>query len=328
MNEKLVVSPSPHIHSGFSMTKMMWTVVYAMLPLWAISIYYFGWGAIYLMLVAVASCMFFEWAIAKYLLKMPATLLDGSGIITGMLIAFNIPANLPIYIVIIGSFVAIAVGKMSFGGLGQNPFNPALVGRVFMLISFPAAMTTWPVPKALNFALDGSTGATPLGIIKEGLRNGEKVSELMTQVPSYWDLSIGFMGGSMGEMSAIAILLGLVYMIYKHTITWHIPVSIIVTVAFFTGMLHLIDPELYTGPVFNLLTGGLLLGAVFMATDLVTSPMSRRGQLLFGFGVGFLTVVIRTWGAYPEGISFAILLMNAWVPLINKFMKPRRYGKA
>lgn len=328
MDEKLVVSPSPHIHSGFSMSKMMWTVVYAMLPLWGVSIYFFGWGAIYLMLVAVASCIFFEWAIAKYLLKMPVTLSDGSGIITGMLIAFNIPADLPIYIVIIGSFVAIAVGKMSFGGLGQNPFNPALVGRVFMLISFPAAMTTWPIPKAMNFSMDGTTGATPLGIVKEGIRNGEKVSDIMSQMPEYWDLAIGNMGGSMGEVSAIAIVLGLLYMIYKHTITWHIPVSLIATVAVFSGILNIIDPELYTGPVFNLLTGGLLLGAVYMATDLVTSPMSRKGQLLFGFGVGFLTVVIRTWGAYPEGISFAILLMNAWVPLINKFMKPRRYGKA
>lgn len=328
MDEKLVVSPSPHIHSGFSMTKMMWTVVYAMLPLWAVSIYFFGWGAIYLMLVAVASCMFFEWAIARYLLKIPSTLGDGSGIITGMLIAFNIPSDLPIYIVIIGSFVAIAVGKMSFGGLGQNPFNPALVGRVFMLISFPAAMTTWPIPKALNFSMDGITGATPLGIVKEGLRNGEKVSEIMSQIPSYWEMAIGNMGGSMGEVSAIAILIGLVYMIYKHTITWHIPVSMIATVMLFSGILNFINPDLYTGPIFNLLSGGLLLGAVFMATDLVTSPMSRKGQLLFGFGAGFLTVVIRTWGAYPEGVSFAILLMNAWVPLINKFMKPRRYGKA
>jgi electron transport complex protein RnfD len=310
------------------MTKMMWTVVYAMLPLWAVSIYFFGWGAIYLVLVAVAACMFFEWAIAKYLLKMPATLGDGSGIITGMLLAFNIPSDLPIYIVIIGSFVAIAVGKMSFGGLGQNPFNPALVGRVFMLISFPAPMTTWPVPKALYFGLDGTTGATPLGIIQEGLRNGEKVSDLMNQMPSYWDLAIGSMGGSMGEVSAIAIIIGLIYMIYKYTITWHIPISMIATVMIFTGILNLINPELYTGPIFNLLTGGLLLGAVFMATDLVTSPMSRKGQLLFGFGAGFLTVVIRVWGAYPEGVSFAILLMNAWVPLINKFMKPRRYGKA
>ena len=327
MKEKLLVSPSPHIHSGFSMTKMMWTVVYAMLPLWAVSIYFFGLGAIYIVLVAVAACLFFEWAIAKYILKTKSTLMDGSAIITGMLLAFNIPSNIPIYIVIIGSFVAIAIGKMSFGGLGQNPFNPALVGRVFMLISFPVAMTTWPVPKALNFTLDGTTGATPLSIVKEGLRNGEKVSDLMTQVPGWWEMSIGNMGGSMGEVSAIAILLGLIFMIYKYTITWHIPISMILTVFIFSGILHLIDPELYTGPLFNLLTGGLLLGAVFMATDLVTSPMSRKGQLLFGIGAGFLTVVIRTWGAYPEGVSFAILLMNAWVPLINRYMKPRRYGK-
>lgn len=328
MEQKLVISPSPHIHSGFDMTKMMWTVIYAMIPAWAVAVYYFGLGAIYLMLIAVASCMFFEWSITKFLLKKESTLMDGSAIITGMLIALNIPSNLPIYILIIGSLVAIGIGKLSFGGLGQNPFNPALVARVFMLISFPAAMTTWPVAKAMDLALDGNTGATPLGLIKEGLRNGEKISELMGQIPQWWEMAIGNMGGSMGEVSAIAILLGMGYMLYKHTITWHIPISMILTVVGFTGILHLIDPELYTGPLFNLLSGGLLLGAVFMATDLVTSPMSRKGQLVFGVGIGLLTVVIRTWGAYPEGVSFAILLMNAWVPLINRFMKPRRYGKA
>ena len=327
MQSKLIISPSPHVHSGFSMTKMMWTVVYAMIPAWLVAIYFFGWGAIYLMGVAVASCVFFEWAIAKYLLKVPSTLMDGSAIITGMLLALNIPTNLPIFIVIIGSLVAIGIGKLSFGGLGQNPFNPALVGRVFMLISFPAAMTTWPLPKALDFTLDGATGATPLGIIKEGVRNGEKVSDLMTQIPAWWELAIGNLGGSMGEISAVAILLGMIYMLYKYTITWHIPISMILTVFVFSGIMHLINPDVYAGPIFHLLTGGLMLGAVFMATDLVTSPMSRKGQLLFGVGVGLLTVVIRTWGAYPEGVSFAILLMNGWVPLINRYMKPRRYGK-
>ena len=328
MDHKLIISPSPHIHSGFEMTKMMWTVIYAMIPAWLVAIFFFGWSALYLMLIAVAACLFFEWAITKYLLKRENTLMDGSAIITGMLIALNIPANLPIYIVIIGSFVAIAIGKLSFGGLGQNPFNPALVARVFMLISFPADMTMWPLAKPMNFGMDGSTGATPLGVVKEGLRNGEALSDLMLEVPNWWNLAIGNMGGSMGEISAIAMIIGLIYMLYKHTITWHIPISVIGSTMAFTGILHLIDPEMYTGPMFNLFTGGLLLGAVFMATDLVTSPMSRKGQLVFGVGIGFLTVVIRTWGAYPEGISFAILLMNAWVPLINRFMKPKRYGKA
>ena len=328
MDNKLIISPSPHVHSGFSMTKMMWTVVYAMIPAWLVAIYFFGWGAIYLMGVSVASCLFFEWAISKYLLKVPATLMDGSAIITGMLLALNIPTNLPIFMLIIGSLVAIGIGKLSFGGLGQNPFNPALVGRVFMLISFPAAMTTWPLPKALNFSLDGSTGATPLGLIKEGVRNGESVSDLMTQIPPWWELAIGNLGGSMGEISALAILLGMFYMLKKYAITWHIPISMILTVFVFSGILHLINPDLYAGLVFHLLTGGLMLGAVFMATDLVTSPMTRKGQLLFGIGAGLLTVVIRTWGAYPEGVSFAILLMNGWVPLINRYMKPSRYGKA
>jgi electron transport complex protein RnfD len=309
------------------MTKMMWTVVYAMIPAWLVGVYFFGWGAIYIMAVAVASCVFFEWAMAKYLLKTAPSLMDGSAIITGMLLAMNIPTNIPIYIVIIGSFVAIGIGKMSFGGLGQNPFNPALVGRVFMLISFPVAMTIWPVQKAMDFSLDGTTGATPLGFIKEGIRNEEKLSDLMSQVPSWWEMAIGNSGGSMGEISAIAILIGMIYMLYKHTITWHIPISIIFTVFAFSGILNLLNPEVYVNPIFSILSGGVMLGAVFMATDLVTSPMSRKGQLLFGFGIGMLTVIIRKWGAYPEGVSFAILLMNAWVPLINRFMKPKRYGK-
>lgn len=328
MDQKLVVSPSPHIHKDISTKKLMWSVIYAMLPLWAVAIYYFGLGAVYVTLVAVFSCMLFEWLIVKFLLKSEVDLMDGSAIITGMLLAFNLPSNLPIYIIIIGSLVAMGIGKLSFGGLGQNPFNPALVGRVFMLISFPVAMTSWPMPKAGAFIPDGVTGATPLGILKDGLREGEKISSLSESLPSTMDLFMGNMGGSLGEMSALVILLGLIYMLIKKTITWHIPISILLTVFVFSGILHLINPEVYASPIFHLLTGGILLGAVFMATDLVTSPMSRKGQLLFGFGIGVLTVVIRIWGAYPEGVSFAILLMNAWVPLINRYMKPRRYGKA
>lgn len=328
MDQKLVVSPSPHIHKDISTKKLMWTVIYAMLPLWAMAIYYFGIGAVYVTLLAVFSCMFFEWFITKYLLKRESDLMDGSAIITGMLLAFNLPANLPFHIILIGSFVAMGIGKLSFGGLGQNPFNPALVGRVFLLISFPVSMTSWPVPKALNFIPDGVTGATPLGIIKDGLRSGESISSLSDQLPSTMDLLIGNMGGSIGEMSALLIFLALIFMLIKKTITWHIPISILLTIFVFTGVLNLINPELYASPIFHLLTGGVMLGAVFMATDLVTSPMSRKGQLIFGIGIGVLTVVIRIWGAYPEGVSFAILLMNAWVPLINRYMKPRRYGKA
>jgi electron transport complex protein RnfD len=324
---KLTLSPSPHIHSGNSMTKVMWTVVIAMMPALLVSVYFFGLGALMVTAVAIAASVFFEWAITKYLLKTDPTLMDGSAIITGLLLAFNLPSNLPIHIIIIGALVAIGIGKMSFGGLGQNPFNPALVGRVFLLISFPVEMTSWPLPKVLNFSLDATTGATPLGVMGEGLRNGESATEIMNQLPSLLDLAIGGIGGSLGEVSAIAIILGGLYMLWKKVITWHIPVSMLVSAAALSGILHLINPDLYACPGFHLLTGGMLLGAVFMATDMVTSPMSYKGQIFFGVGIGLLTIVIRIWGAYPEGVSFAILLMNGWVPLINRYMKPKRFGK-
>lgn len=327
MENKLVITPSPHIHSGDSLPAIMWTVVWAMIPAWLVGLYYFGLGALQVTAVAVASVLFFEWAITKYILKKPPTLLDGSAMVTGILLAMNLPSNLPLFMVILGALAAIGIGKMSFGGLGQNLFNPALVGRVFLLISFPAAMTTWPVPKALTIVPDGTTGATPLGILKEGLRNGEKVNDLMDQMPSMIDMILGNMGGSFGEISGIAILLGLVYMMYKKVVTWHIPVSMVATVIIFTGIMHLVNPAEYADPWFHVFTGGLLLGAVFMATDMVASPMTRKGQLVYGAGIGFLTVVIRLWGAYPEGVSFAILLMNGWSPLISRYMKPRRYGK-
>jgi len=324
---KLTLSPSPHIHSGNSMTKVMWTVVIAMIPALLVSVYFFGLGALMVTAVAVAASVFFEWAITKYLLKTDPTLMDGSAIITGLLLAFNLPSNLPIHIIIIGALVAIGIGKMSFGGLGQNPFNPALVGRVFLLISFPVEMTSWPLPKVLDFSLDAVTGATPLGVMGEGLRNGESATQIMNQLPSLLDLAIGGIGGSLGEVSAIAIVLGGLYMLWKKVITWHIPVSMLVSSALLAGILHLVNPDLYACPGFHLLSGGMLLGAVFMATDMVTSPMSTKGQIFFGVGIGLLTIVIRTWGAYPEGVSFAILLMNGWTPLINRYMKPQRFGK-
>jgi len=326
MEHKLVITPSPHIHSGESTSKIMWTVVWAMIPALLVGVYYFGLGAIQVTAVAVASVLFFEWAITKYMLKKTPTLMDGSALVTGILLAMNLPSNLPVYMIIIGAFAAIAIGKMSFGGLGQNLFNPALVGRVFLLISFPAAMTTWPTPKALTLIPDGTTGATPLGIIKEGVRNGEKIPDLLEQMPSMFDMFLGNMGGSFGEISAIAILLGLAFMMYKKVVSWHIPVSMVATVVLITGIMHMVDPDKYADPLFHVLTGGLLLGAVFMATDMVASPMTQKGQLVYGVGIGIITVVIRLWGAYPEGVSFAILLMNGWSPLISRFMKPRRYG--
>ncbi|MEI7503745.1 MAG: RnfABCDGE type electron transport complex subunit D, partial [Paludibacter sp.] len=244
---------------------------------------------------------------------------DGSAALTGLLLAFNLPSNIPIWMVIIGALVAIGIAKMSFGGLGNNPLNPALVGRVFLLISFPVAMTCWPRPIPFNLHyIDAETAATPLALLK-----GQFV-----QVPKLLDLLIGNMGGSIGEISAIALLLGFAYLLFNKIITWHIPVSILLTVFVFTGILHLVNPGLYfMTPFFHLLTGGLLLGSIFMATDYATSPMTTRGMLVYGVGIGIITVIIRIFGAYPEGVSFAILIMNAFTPLINNYIKPKRFGE-
>jgi electron transport complex protein RnfD len=229
--------------------------------------------------------------------------------------------------IIIGALVAIGMAKMSFGGLGKNIFNPALVARVFLLISFPVAMTSWPKPSPITGGLvDTVTGPTPLGIVKEGLKAGKTMAELQKELPSYLQELMGQMGGSLGEVSAIALLIGGFYMLYKKIITWHIPVSMLGTVAVVSGILWGLHPDQYADPLFHLLTGGMLLGALFMATDMVTSPMTRGGQIVFGIGVGLLTILIRIWGAYPEGVSFAILLMNAVVPLINRGFKPKRFG--
>ncbi|MBN1112653.1 MAG: RnfABCDGE type electron transport complex subunit D, partial [Bacteroidales bacterium] len=281
--------------------------------------------AILISLVSIASCMMFEFFIQKYLLKQQPTLNDGSAILTGLLLAFNLPSNLPIGLIILGAFVAVGVGKMTFGGLGNNPFNPALVGRVFLLISFPVQMTSWPKPT--GFTADVVTGATPLGLMKEGLKNGESVNAIMAKLPSHMEMFYGHMGGSMGEVAAVLLILGGLYMIVRKIITWHIPVFTLGTVAVFTGILNYVSPEMYAGPVFHLLTGGVMLGAIYMATDYVTSPMSKKGMAIFGIGIGVITVVIRVFGAYPEGISFAILIMNAFVPLINAYIKPKRFGE-
>jgi len=285
-------------------------------------------GAIYVTLTAVVSCVAFEWLIQKYLLKQEPSISDGSAILTGLLLAFNVPTNLPVWIIVIGSLAAIGIGKMSFGGLGNNPFNPALVGRVFLLISFPVQMTSWPVPKGFNTGYaDAVTGATPLGVMKEGIDKGEAVPEIMNQIPSHMEMFYGHMGGSMGEIAALALLIGFAYLLIRKVITWHIPVSIIATITVFTGILWFINPEANADPLFHLLTGGVLLGAIYMATDYVTSPMSVKGMWIYGIGIGVITVLIRVFGAYPEGVSFAILIMNAFVPLINAYIKPKRFGE-
>jgi len=323
----LTVSGSPHVHGGLSVKKLMWGVVIAMLPAMLASFFYFGIGAIKVTLVAVGSAMLFEYLITKFILKQPPQLMDGSAAITGLLLAFNVPSNLPVWIIVIGALVAIGVAKMSFGGLGKNPFNPALVGRVFLLISFPVQMTSWPVVGKFPMVLDAVTGATPLGIVKEGIKNGEPMADLMNQVPSYTEMFMGQNGGSLGEVSAFLLLIGGIYMLYRKIITWHIPVSFLGSVIVFSGILWLINPEQYVNPLFHLVTGGLMLGVFFMATDMVTSPMTPKGQLIFGAGVGILTIIIRVWGAYPEGVSFAILLMNAVVPHLNNLFKPKRFGE-
>lgn len=323
----LTVSGSPHIHGDQSVKKIMWGVVIALLPSLIVSYWYFGMSAIILTLVAILSCLVFEYAIQRFFYKGPTTISDGSAVITGMLLAFNVPSNLPIWEIVVGSLVAIGVAKMTYGGLGRNPFNPALVARVFLLISFPVDMTTWPIPIPKRALVDALTGPTALGVLKEGLAKGDSLQQLTSQLPSYNDLFFGAVGGSLGEVSALALILGGIYMLFRKIITWHIPVSFIGTVVVFTGILWLINPGQYINPMFHVLAGGLLLGAIFMATDMVTSPMTYKGMIVFGVGCGVLTTLIRIWGAYPEGVSFAILIMNAAVPLINNAFKPKRFGE-
>jgi electron transport complex protein RnfD len=323
----LTVAHSPHQFGDDSVQKIMYRVLFALVPAFAVSLVFFGLGALIVTGVAVVSCLVFEYLIARFIIKTKPTLWDGSAAVTGVLLAFNVPSNLPVWMIIIGSLVAIGIAKMSFGGLGKNPFNPALAGRVFLLVSFPAQMTSWPVVGTRMNYLDATTGATPLGIIKEGVQNGQPVSELLAEIPEYSQMLLGNMSGSLGEISALALLLGGLFLLWKKVITWHIPVSIIGTVLLFTGILWGINPEKYADPLFHLLAGGIMLGALFMATDMVTSPMTSVGQIIFGVGIGLITVLIRVFGAYPEGVSFAILIMNAFVPLINKYVKPKRFGE-
>ncbi|MDR4931434.1 RnfABCDGE type electron transport complex subunit D [Segatella bryantii] len=327
---KLIVSLSPHAHGNDSVEKNMYGVIIALIPAVLVSLYYFGIGSAVVLLTSVAACVFFEWAIAKYMLKTKPQVLDGSAMLTGLLLGMNLPSNLPLWIIILGALIAIGVGKMSFGGLGNNPFNPALVGRCFLLVSFPAQMTSWPTVGQLGSYLDAQTGATPLSVMKEAIKTGD--ASLLDKLPDTFTMLLGNpangMGaGTIGEVCAAALLLGLIYMLVKKIITWHIPVSILCTVFVFSGLMHMINP-VYANPVYELLSGGLMLGAIFMATDYVTSPMTKKGQLIYGVAIGFLTIVIRNWGSYPEGMSFAILIMNGFTPLINHYMKPKRYGIA
>ncbi|MGL5937807.1 MAG: RnfABCDGE type electron transport complex subunit D [Phocaeicola sp.] len=325
MANKFIVSLSPHVHSGDSVSKNMYGVLIALIPALLVSFYQFGLGAAVITLTSVAACVLFEWAITKFLLKKErSTICDGSAVLTGILLAFNLPSNLPIWIILIGALVAIGVGKMTFGGLGCNPFNPALVGRIFLLISFPVQMTSWPVVGQLSSYVDAETGATPLALMKEAVSGN---AEALKQIPSVLDLFLGNNPGSLGEVSALALLLGLAYLLWKKIITWHIPLSILGTVFLFSQVMHLASPDQFATGLTHLFTGGVMLGAIFMATDYVTSPMTHKGMIIYGVSIGFLTVVIRQFGAYPEGMSFAIFIMNAFTPLINTYCKPKRFGE-
>lgn len=310
MSLQLIVTGAPHIHSRTGVSRLMWNVVIALIPALGVALWTFGLQALTVVGISLAACLLSEWLIGRFLLHKPFSLLNGSAVITGLLLAFNLPSGLPWWMVVIGAVVAIAVGKMSFGGLGCNIWNPALVGRVFLLLSFPAAMTTWSPEVASG--LDATTGATALSFMKHGAIADVAPSQLL-------DMAVGRMNGSLGEVGSIAILIGLAWLLLTRTITWHIPVSVLGAAAAMSWLLG-------GNPLLDLLTGGLLLGAVFMATDYVTSPMTHTGQIIFGALIGVITIIIRRYGAYPEGVSFAILLMNSFVPLINRYTRPRIFG--
>ena len=322
---KLLVSPSPHTHGPESTRTIMRDVLIALTPAMLVSVLASGWSTLVLILVGVAACILTEFLIQKYLIKGPVTVCDLSAAVTGCLLALNLPPDAPWWLIVIGAVVAIGVAKMTFGGLGQNIFNPALVGRVFLLVSFPVLMTSWSDAGSMFGIVDAFSGATPLGAVKEGLANGLTLSQITADDLTFSQEFFFNAGGSAGELSAIALILGFIYLLCRRVIKATIPVTILCTVFVISGIFWLADPEHYTNPVFNLFSGGLLLGAIFMATDYVTSPMTTLGQIIFGIGIGLITVFVRYFGSYPEGVSFAILIMNCAV--LSKYCKPHRFGE-
>lgn len=314
MATRLFASPSPHIHSADNTRRIMGDVVLALIPALAVSTYVLGLRVLFVTFVAVASCVLFEYLISRLFLKRKATIGDLSAVVTGVLLAFNLPVGIPWWIVVIGALVAIGIGKMTFGGLGCNPFNPALTGRIFLLIAYPVEMTDWTtgVPDALS-------GSTMLPAVKYHLTSLADVN--------FAHLFGGVMNGSMGEISAVALLVGGIYLLVRKVISWHIPVAVLGTMALFAFATAIGQGDLmWQLPLFHLMAGGAMLGAIFMATDYSTSPMTHKGMLIYGVGIGVITMVIRLWGAYPEGMSFAIFIMNAATPLINKYCRPKRFG--
>ena len=324
---KLLVSPSPHVHAPVSTKSLMRDVVIALLPAVIVSVVFYGLGEIVVLATSVISCVLIEYLITRFLLKKPSTICDYSAAVTGILLALNLPYTTPWWVVSIGALFAIGVVKMTFGGLGQNIFNPAIAGRVFLLVSFPSYMTKWQMPQGL-FGLDAVTGSTPLGMITEGLAKDQTVPEIMAEKGlSYAQMLFANIGGSVGEISALALLAGFVYLLVRRVIKPHITLSIWGTVAAVSLIFWLVNPDRFTDPVFNLLTGGMILGSCFMATDYVTSPMTVKGGIVYGIGIGFITLMIRYFGSYPEGMSFAILIMNSVVPLINMWFHQKKYGR-
>ena len=317
----MLVSPSPHIHANVSTRSLMLDVIIALTPAIVVSVLFYGWSELLILAVSVASCVLLEWAITKYMLKAPSTIGDMSAVVTGLLLAMNLPSTTPWWVVFIGALVSIGVAKMTFGGIGQNPFNPAITGRVFLLISFPTYMTDWTVPQGFIHSSDAVSGATLLGRYAEG--GVEAVAGT-----DYLNTLFLNIGGSAGEISTLALLVGFAYLLVRKVIKPWITLSIFATIAVFSGIFWMIDPSTYTDPLFNLLTGGVVLGACFMATDYVTSPMSNLGGVIYGIGIGILVMLIRYFGAYPEGMSFAILIMNMVVPLLNNWCHQKKYGRS
>ncbi|MCK4763625.1 MAG: RnfABCDGE type electron transport complex subunit D [Candidatus Aminicenantes bacterium] len=329
MSKQLTVSLSPHEKGDLSVKQIMWGVVIALIPTFLASVYFYGLNSLRVVFLSVTFCIVSEFLIQEFILKVKVTAFDGSAAVTGLLLAFNVPSGIPWWQLLVGAIAAIGIAKMAFGGLGNNPFNPALVGRAVMLASFPVQMTTWPEPmqKIWTFGADAVTTATPLTSLKDAIREGKRIVDLADLIPSYFDLFIGNVGGCVGGISVVAILLGGFYMLYKKIITYHIPVFFLLSMVAFTGVFWLIDPDKYVDPLFHILAGGVMLGAWFMATDMVTGPMSIKGQIVFAVGGGILCGAIRLFGTYPDGVAYAILIMNAFVPLIDKYFKPKRFGK-
>jgi len=330
MKKELTLSTSPFLHDSASTKWIMFQVIYALLPVIAAATFFFGLSALLLITVSVMACLITERMFTKTRQQEPSSLKDGSAVITGILLALTLPPGFPLWMAFIGGVAAIGMGKMIWGGLGQNVFNPALLGRAFLQSAFPTAITTWSVPDGRYFGLRGTNLAMPFF-------QGESLDAVTTATPlalmkfqqegtEWLSLLVGNTSGSLGETSAALLMLAGVYLGIRRVFDWRIPVSIILTVFLLSGVFYLINPERFPSPDFMLLSGGLLLGAVFMATDPVTSPYTSKGIWYFGFGIGFLVVLIRLFGGLPEGVMYAVLLMNSVTPLLNKYTRRRVYG--